>query len=68
MNICETLRYYRPELSIAFFIACLILLIGYAVSTDVDAKRQFRAACEEINGVAVWNGKYLECLPKGRTQ
>jgi hypothetical protein len=40
----------------------LLASLGVGERKESPIDTQFRAACTQVNGVAVWNGKHWECL------
>ena len=45
----------------AFFTGGLWLL-GASSNQSERTEREFKEACAKVNGIAVWNRKYWECL------
>jgi len=49
-------------LIIVSFIAGFVWMLGQSASQSGRIERDFREACAKVNGTAVWNKKYWECL------
>jgi hypothetical protein len=55
----------RGWIAAVLFVATVVMLaVGFLNSPDQPSKieRDFREACAKVNGTAVWNNKYWECL------
>ena len=51
-----------PGFFIGFVITGFLWLIGQSSNQSNRIERDFREACAKVNGTAVWNNKYWECL------
>ena len=51
-----------PGFLIGFFITGFLWLLGQSSIQRNQIERDFREACAKVNGTAVWNNKYWECL------
>jgi len=51
-----------PGFFIGFFITGFLWFIGQSSNQSNRIERDFREACAKVNGTAVWNNKYWECL------
>jgi hypothetical protein len=49
-------------LIIISIIAGFVWMLGQSSSQSHRIERDFREACAKVNGMAVWNNKYWECL------
>lgn len=49
-------------LLICFFVSGFLWLLGQSSIQSNRIERDFREACAKVNGTAVWNNKYWECL------
>ena len=48
---------------IFFCLFCVFVsLLGGVSDRNGQTEREFREACAKVNGTAVWNKKYWECL------
>ena len=44
-----------------FLFCVFVSLLGFS-DRNGQTEREFREACAKVNGTAVWNKKYWECL------
>lgn len=51
-----------PGFFIGFVITGFLWLLGQSSIQRDRIERDFREACAKVNGTAVWNNKYWECL------
>ena len=68
----DTIRQFLKEMLIVLlllFITAVIVFVVVANYTDSEHRTQldqresqYRAACAEVNGRTVWNGRHWECL------
>lgn len=52
----------NPWLFVGFLALVAVLVIVFLISAGTAAEEQFRIACAEVNGNAVWNGRNWECI------
>jgi hypothetical protein len=55
-------RLIGPTLLLVSFISGFFALLGASSGQNERTEREFKEACAKVNGVAVWNRKYWECL------
>ncbi len=44
------------------FLFCVFVSVLGVSDRNGQTEREFREACSKVNGTAVWNKKYWECL------
>ena len=55
-------RLIGPALLLVSFISGFFALLGASSGESERTEREFKEACAKVNGIAVWNRKYWECL------
>jgi len=59
---CKMTRLIGPALLLVSFISGFFALLGASSGESERTEREFKEACAKVNGTAVWNRKYWECL------